>query len=271
MNALTTFTFDGAAVRTTLGEDGEPLFVGKDVCEVLGYANPAKAMQDHCKGVTIRYPLQTQGGMQEVRVLSEPDVLRLIVRSRLPAAEAFERWIFEDVLPSIRKTGTYSMPSRARPQTLSRNQVAAALLLLRSAAEDLKLAPSAVLGGYLHLENQLGVAGLLPGYAVDASNSSTAGSSEETRAAAVLLEEFGVGLSAIAFNRLLVQHGFLEERERPSSKGGTKKFKVCVNLEFGKNLTSPSNPRETQPHWYVHKFADLLERVLPPKPSVASA
>lgn len=54
----------------TVDIDGEPHFVGKDVAEALGYTNPNKAMGDHCKGVTKRHPLQTSGGIQEVRVLS---------------------------------------------------------------------------------------------------------------------------------------------------------------------------------------------------------
>lgn len=268
MSNIVPFDFDGASVRV-IDINGEPNFVGKDVAEALGYANASDAMTKHCKGVAKRYPLQTAGGQQDVRVLAEPDVLRLIVASNLPAAERFERWVFEDVLPSIRKTGSYTAKT-TRPQTLSRNQVAASILLLRSAAEDLKLSPSAVLGGYQRLELQLGVTGLLPGYAVDASNSAS-GSSEETKSAAELLEIHGVGLSAIAFNRLLLQHGFIEERERPSSKGGTKRFKVCTNLEFGKNLTNPNNPRETQPHWYVRKFPELLDLVMPAKPKVATA
>lgn len=151
-----------------------------------------------------------------------------------------------------------------RTATLTRNQVAASILLLRSAAEDLKFAPSAVLGGYQRLEAQLGVAGLLPAYAVDASNTSASGSSDVTKAVGELLEQFGVGMSAVAFNRLLLQHGFIEEHERPSSHG-VKKFKAVTDLEYGKNLTSPSNPRETQPHWYVSKFPELLELVMPAK------
>ena len=78
-------------------------------------------------------------------------------------------------------------------------------------------------------------------------------------------------MSAIAFNRLLMEHGFLEERERPSSKGGMKKFKICTDMEYGKNLSNPNNPRETQPHWYVSKFAELLDLVLPPKPKAVGA
>lgn len=153
---------------------------------------------------------------------------------------------------------------------LSRTQVAASILLLRSAAEDLKLAPSAVLGGYQKLEEHIGIPGLLPAYAIDAPSTGIAGSIEVTKAAGDLLEEHGVSISAIAFNRLLVQHGFLEERERPSSKGGTKKFKVCTDMEYGKNLTNPNNPRETQPHWYVSKFAELLELVMPAKPEAVA-
>lgn len=266
MNAIIPFNSGDFSIRA-VEIDGQPYFVGKDVAEALGYADPTTAIRSHCKGVQKLHPVQTGGGRQEVRVLSEPDVLRLIVNSTLPAAERFERWVFEDVLPSIRKTGGYAMKA-TRPNTLSRNQVAASILLLRSAAEDLKFAPSAVLGGYQRLETQLGVTGLLPGYAVDAAPSAT-GSSDETKAAGDLLEQFGVGMSAMAFNRLLVQHGIVEERERPSSKGGTKKFKICVNLEYGKNLTSPNNPRETQPHWYVSKFQELVDLVMPAKPAAA--
>ena len=109
MSDLSVFAFDSQAVRVVM-VDGEPWFVGKDVAEVLGYTNHNKALGDHCKGVTKRYPLQTPGGLQEVRIISEPDMLRLIVGSKLPAAEAFERWVFEEVLPSIRKTGAYIDP-----------------------------------------------------------------------------------------------------------------------------------------------------------------
>ena len=110
MSDLNVFAFDSQAVRVVT-VDGEPWFVGKDVAEVLGYTNHNKALGDHCRGVTKRYPiLDSLGRTQEVRIISEPDMLRLIVSSKLPAAEAFERWVFEEVLPSIRKTGAYVDP-----------------------------------------------------------------------------------------------------------------------------------------------------------------
>lgn len=87
------------------------LFVAKDVCLALGYADPTNAMKQHCRGVVKRHPiLDSLGRTQEARVLTEPDVLRLIIGSTLPSAVAFERWVFEEVLPSIRKTGAYLAP-----------------------------------------------------------------------------------------------------------------------------------------------------------------
>lgn len=124
MSTPTFFAFGKHQVRVVIDETGEALFVGKDACDALGYANDSKAMGDHCKGVTKRYPLQTAGGVQQLRVLAEPDLMRLIVGSTLPAAQAFERLVFEEILPSIRKTGSYSAPGavprrRAAPGLLA--------------------------------------------------------------------------------------------------------------------------------------------------------
>lgn len=104
---LIAFAFDERIVRTVVDSNNEAWFVGKDVAEVLGYADTVNALKQHCKGVVKRHPLQTAGGVQETRIISEPDLFRLIVNSKLPSAERFERWVFEEVLPSIRKTGFY--------------------------------------------------------------------------------------------------------------------------------------------------------------------
>ena len=108
MNEIINLHFEDAPCRTVV-IDGARWWVGKDVCKILGYTNPNKAMQDHCRGVTNRYPLPTAGGMQEIRIISLPDVYRLISGSKLPAAVRFEAWIYEDVLPSIQKTGGYAI------------------------------------------------------------------------------------------------------------------------------------------------------------------
>lgn len=112
-NNLTTFNFNSQDIRTVTTEKGETLFVAKDVAEVLGYVNTNDALARHCKGVVKRYPAPTNGGIQIVRVINEPDLFRLILSSKLPAAQEFEKWVFEEVLPQIRKTGQYAVPAVA--------------------------------------------------------------------------------------------------------------------------------------------------------------
>lgn len=100
-------------------EDGRVLFCGSDVAKALGYANPRKALHDHCRCVTKRDAWVQTGtksdGTPAMRLNStnfipEGDVYRLITHSKLPAAERFEKWVFEKVLPTIRKTGGYGQP-----------------------------------------------------------------------------------------------------------------------------------------------------------------
>lgn len=94
-------------VRSLTVVDGSIWFVGVDVARALGYTNPQKAVRDHCKGVNETF-IPSAGGKQRTNVITEGDVYRLIIRSKLPAAERFERWVFEEVLPSIRKHGIYA-------------------------------------------------------------------------------------------------------------------------------------------------------------------
>lgn len=110
----TLFMFEKKKVRVVSDNvTGEALFVGKDVCDCLDYVRSSDAIQQHCKGAAIHRPLQTAGGIQNMRVLTEADVMRLIIGSTLPAAQAFERLVFEEILPSIRKTGSYTAPGAA--------------------------------------------------------------------------------------------------------------------------------------------------------------
>lgn len=103
------FAFEGKPVRVIEDDKGNPLFVAKDVAEILGYKEPGLAVRTHCKG-GVKHTLPTNGGPQTLTLIPESDVYRLIIRSKLPAAEKFEKWIMEEVLPTIRKTGKYAMP-----------------------------------------------------------------------------------------------------------------------------------------------------------------
>ena len=106
MNNLTTFTNSMFGdIRTTV-IDGKILFCGHDVAKALGYSNTRDAISRHCKGV-VKYDIPTNSGTQSVSFITEGDVYRLIIRSKLPSAEKFESWIFDEVLPQIRKTGGY--------------------------------------------------------------------------------------------------------------------------------------------------------------------
>lgn len=115
MTDLQTFTNAAFGKVRILYEDGKPLFCGADACKALGYKNQSKALNDHCKGVTKRY-IPTGVGKQQANFLPEGDLYRLITHSKLPSAEKFERWVFDEVLPAIRKSGMYG----ADPEELER-------------------------------------------------------------------------------------------------------------------------------------------------------
>lgn len=91
-----------------INQSNKPYFVANDVAGALGYSIPKDAIAKHCKGGVI-LPLPTDGGIQKVKFISESDVYRLVMRSKLPQAEAFQDWVVEEVLPSIRQTGGYSV------------------------------------------------------------------------------------------------------------------------------------------------------------------
>lgn len=87
-------------------KEGKVFAVGSDVAKALGYSIPSKAVNTHCKGVS-KMEVPTNGGIQEMLVITEGDIYRLITKSKLPSAEKFESWVFDEVLPQIRKTGGY--------------------------------------------------------------------------------------------------------------------------------------------------------------------
>ncbi|MCE4987169.1 phage antirepressor [Staphylococcus haemolyticus] len=90
--------------------EGKEWFPAIKVAEILGYTNPRKAIRDHTKerGVTIRSVIDSLGRNQDKKFIDEGNLYRLITRSKLPQADEFEEWVFEDVLPSIRKHGIYA-------------------------------------------------------------------------------------------------------------------------------------------------------------------
>ena len=105
-NMVKTFVNEEFGSVRTIEENGRVMFCGKDVALALGYRRPKDAITAHCKGA-VKRRLLTNGGAQEMKMISEGDVYRLISHSRLPSAEKFESWIFDEILPQINHTGGY--------------------------------------------------------------------------------------------------------------------------------------------------------------------
>lgn len=111
MNEIQIFNnIEFGEIRTVEIND-KPYFVANDIAKALGYKRVADAVTAHCKG-SVKHRYLTEGGEQEIKVIPEGDVYRLIARSKLPQAEKFEKWVFDEVLPSIRKHGAYMTPQK---------------------------------------------------------------------------------------------------------------------------------------------------------------
>lgn len=136
-SALSVFNFKSNAVRVIADEKGEPWFLANDVCNVLGYANPRDAIAKHCRAggvakrdtptecdVAKRDASSRARESQEMTYINEGNLYRLIIKSRKPEAEPFESWVCDEVLPSIRKTGKYELPTPPQnPRLLLRNTI----------------------------------------------------------------------------------------------------------------------------------------------------
>ncbi|MBF0589922.1 MAG: hypothetical protein HQL53_12420 [Magnetococcales bacterium] len=176
----------------------------------------------------------------------------LIFTSRKLEAKRFKRWVTGEVLPAIRRTGHYGsltpLPFSTSPALV------ADLTIARFAMDALRVSDA----GKLLMFNRIATlhgrpTEFLPDYTEE----------NVTRSLTDLLKEHGESLTARQVNLVLLELGILEEMTRPASKGKTKRFKALTKkgLSFGKNLISPRNERETQPHYFKAKFPELMDRV----------
>lgn len=133
MNELQIFNNEEFGEVRTITRDNKTYFVGNDVAKALGYSDTAKAIRTHCKGVD-EMDIPTNGGIQKMKVIAEGDIYRLVVRSQLPQAEKFESWVFDNVLPSIRKNGGYI----AGQETLSDEELLSKALMVAQRKIDEK-------------------------------------------------------------------------------------------------------------------------------------
>ena len=120
MNTPQIFNFEQNEVRTVLVND-EPYFVGKDVAEILGYSKPRNAISTHVyEEDTQDAPIQGGlGGKQKMTIINESGLYSLILKSKLPSAKKFKRWVTSEVLPAIRKHGGYLTPEKVEEALLN--------------------------------------------------------------------------------------------------------------------------------------------------------
>lgn len=128
MNQLQNFSHNAFGKLEILMKDGKEYFPATYVANLLGYANATEAIKRHCKTEGVAFhEVPTTSGVQNKKFINEPNLYRLIVKSKLPQAEQFEKWVFEEVLPSIRKHGAY-MTDQVLEQAVTNPDFAIGLL-----------------------------------------------------------------------------------------------------------------------------------------------
>jgi prophage antirepressor-like protein len=240
-------------ITTLTARDGKIWFVGNEVAAKMGYASPKDAVSVHCKGA-VNHRLLTTGGNQSTKIIPEQDLYRLIMRSKLETAEDFQDWVCGEVLPSIRETGRYDTKQTARPASLPES-VDALMIAVRHAAEILRVSDvskSQMVHRALELSGL--PTGVLPAYVENV---------RVTFSATDLLKKNSCAIGVRAFNKLLIEAGYLETKTRTASKGKTKEYKSVTEkgLRYGQNDASAQNSRETQPHWFEDTFMELYRIV----------
>lgn len=156
MNELRTFNNADFGDIRTVEQAGGIWFVGKDVAEALGYSNPSNAVISHVDDEDkLRTQIKYAGQNREVSIINESGLYSLVLSSKLPKAKAFKRWITSEVIPSIRKTGSYNKPSK-QPTTQQEQRAKAMLLNAQSRQCKLwlRLAETTDLPDYKHICQQ---------------------------------------------------------------------------------------------------------------------
>lgn len=143
------------------------------------------------------------------------------------------------------------------------DQVNASLLLVESMRRTLNLSNSSAIGAYRKIEQHYGLPPMTPTYAIDAPSDAVDGSSRTTAALRTLLQRRGFPVKVQDAYRRLEAAGIVVRMSRPSTKGPNKEFwsVTTKGLLFGKNMTSPGNPRETQPHFFESRADELLAMI----------
>lgn len=238
-------------VRVSVTPNNEPLFCLADLCSALGISNHRNVRTRLDEEDVYQMDTPTKGGLQSMVYVTEAGMYDVVLRSDAPAAKPFRKWVTGEVLPSIRKSGNYSLETEKRTpvRRVAGPKVSDRIRAAKFLASFLNLNESSKLLLAKSIADPLGLP--TPDYTP---------SKGILRSCAELLKEHAAPLSPQQFNQQMIQHGYMVELTRPSSKGGVKKFKSIVadGLQYGENQVNPNNPKSTQPLYYVDKFGELM-------------
>lgn len=241
---------------------GELLFCANDVTNALGYSNGRDAISRHVDvrdvakhdmGVVTGKKADGTDAYQTVNTtfINESGVYSLIFSSKQERAKEFKHWVTHDVLPSIRKTGQYSV---GQPKATLNEQLQANLTFADWAIKTLNINEASKLGWAKKISDKFGLAAELP----DAVNAGT--EKPITHAATDLLKSHNVGISAQAFNRMLELKGVVKHATRPGKRGKVHSWYVITPAfdKYGQNQQDPKFQQQTQIRWYDATFMELL-------------
>lgn len=140
MQELKIFNNEEFGQVRTIEIDGRPYFVGKDIANALGYKDTVNALKQHCRGVVKHHLMDSMGRKQTVSAITEGDMYRLITHSKLESAERFESWVFDEVLPTLRKTGSYEMPKKEKQAETNKLPLPSVNTMVKNVAKYLEKA-----------------------------------------------------------------------------------------------------------------------------------
>ena len=277
---VTPFNFDQYQIRTLQHDDGEVWFVAQDVCEALEHSDTSMAVRrldaDE-KGTSI---VCTPSGDQQMLIISESGLYSLILTSRKPEAKRFKKWVTSEVLPSIRKTGTYSAQQQAviesdKPdhqafavvQSAWVDAVERKIASKREALQFLRDASAVMIHGVDVLQRAAQHNPAAKALRAPTQPAMTVGESvpyelrsKGTKSATDLLHTFGVPVSAKELYDIMEKKNMVTTRYTPDANDSGYRVLIGDGLSYGQNVMQFESTRST-PYFYPDRFGALLKLV----------
>lgn len=253
MNDLKIFNNDelGISVRTMLNDDGSISINAEDTAIGFGWTQE-KNGKTYVRWETINGYCAEIGFSQNVGkddYIPESLYYMLGFKAGNDRALKYQKWLAIEVIPQLRKTGMYSANKKGN--------IEQGISVVKFIADDLRVSESSRLFMYENYCKDVGIpTGFLPKY--------TDNGNREQCSATILLKRNGCDIKTAKFNHLLIAAGYMELRERPSSNGETKEYKALTEkgMEYGVNLISNKNQKQSQPYYYADTFMDLYNMVV---------